>query len=84
MNGGGKPGSSIVEWNPFTGQGLITGATGVHRFSARDSSARLLAALSAVAIPPGSVAVTFDLAPDNVAINVDLAAGIDVAASDFD
>src|SRR5712664_3142277 len=64
---------AITEWDDGFGQGLISeDGDGVHAVYRQDCTAALQAQLSARTIPPGSVAVTFDLAVDNKAINVDV------------
>lgn len=74
MNGAGKsPSGSITHWDDAYGEGLIAeDGDGVHRVFRQDCSPALLEKLNGRNIPPGSINVTFDVAPDNRAINVDL------------
>jgi hypothetical protein len=63
---------AITAWNDAIGQGLVTeDGNGVHAVQAQNCSAGLLAKLAGRDIPPGSQRVTFDVAVDNQAINVD-------------
>jgi hypothetical protein len=63
----------ITTWNDVIGQGLVTeDGDGVHGVQSQNCRPRLLAKLAGRAIPPDSQPVTFDVAADNQAINVDV------------
>jgi hypothetical protein len=67
------PSGDVINWNKAIQSGLVReDGDGVHGLQGSNCTARLLAALSAKNIPPSSQPVTFDVAADNQAINVDI------------
>jgi hypothetical protein len=63
----------VTSWNSAIQAGLVTeDGAGVHGLRGANCTSRLLALLNAKNIPPDSEPVTFDLAADNQAINVDI------------
>jgi hypothetical protein len=63
----------INNWNKAIQSGLVReDGDGIHGVQGSNCTARLLAILDTKNIPPESQPVTFDVAVDNQAINVDI------------
>lgn len=63
----------VTSWNRAIQSGLVReDGDGVHGLQGANCTARLLAILNAKNIPPDTQAVTFYVAADNQAINVDV------------
>jgi hypothetical protein len=63
----------ITNWNSALGEGLVTeDGDGVHGVKGQNCKARLRAKLTGKVIPPDTQPVTFDVAIDNQAIDVDV------------